>query len=235
MILLDTFKVEPIFDGLINTFEGGSDTTVITTGNSGGSSGDAWSFVSGSPTYSATSPYEGSLSMRTADTTSTSYVRRDSLNEPDICVSWVQKIPQAPSADCISMYLHNGTDFVCLVQIRSTLVVRLLNEGFGVLDTGPTLDTSKIYKFTVWAKPGATTSTGEISYGIYDVTNGDTNTPVTPIFKSTTANLNTTNIDRVYVGALSGVSRSGFWYYDVVRVQTGTPHYLGRYQKWQDG
>jgi hypothetical protein len=39
---------------LSNTFEGGSDTTVITTGNSGGSSGNAFQGVTGSPAYSAT-------------------------------------------------------------------------------------------------------------------------------------------------------------------------------------
>lgn len=37
-----------------NTFEGGSDTTAITTGNSGGASGTAWDNVINAPTYSAT-------------------------------------------------------------------------------------------------------------------------------------------------------------------------------------
>src|SRR5687768_14535583 len=54
--------------GDTNGFEGGTDTSAITTGNSGGLSGTAFSAVS-SMTYSATQAAHGSLAGRTAGST----------------------------------------------------------------------------------------------------------------------------------------------------------------------
>ena len=54
-----------------NGFDGGTNTTVISTGNSGGASGDAWSTVTGSPTYSSTHPLHGPLTSQFALATST--------------------------------------------------------------------------------------------------------------------------------------------------------------------
>ena len=52
----------------LNTFDGGTDTATITTGNSGGASGDPWTFVQigsgGSATYTASGAYRGGLSGR---------------------------------------------------------------------------------------------------------------------------------------------------------------------------
>jgi hypothetical protein len=49
---------------LRNSFNGGTNTTVITTGNSGGTSGDALQLVSGSPTFSTTQSHSPSLSCQ---------------------------------------------------------------------------------------------------------------------------------------------------------------------------
>ena len=46
-----------------NTFEGGSDNVTISTGNSGGSSGDAFSAIFSTPTFEASRALHGSLGM----------------------------------------------------------------------------------------------------------------------------------------------------------------------------
>jgi hypothetical protein len=51
---------------LRNSFEGGTNTTVLSTGNTGGTSGDAANLIVGSPTFSSTRSVSGSLSMRIA-------------------------------------------------------------------------------------------------------------------------------------------------------------------------
>lgn len=50
--------------GQRNGFEGGTNATTITTGNSGGASGDAFSTIVGSPTYSSTRAASGAMSGR---------------------------------------------------------------------------------------------------------------------------------------------------------------------------
>lgn len=49
---------------LANTFDGGTDGVTITTGNSGGLSGDALGYVAGSPVFSNTQAHSGTLSAR---------------------------------------------------------------------------------------------------------------------------------------------------------------------------
>jgi len=46
---------------LSNSAEGGTDTTAVTTANSGGTSGNAWDTVTGAPTFSATHAAHGTL------------------------------------------------------------------------------------------------------------------------------------------------------------------------------
>lgn len=55
---------------LTNSFEGGTDGVTITSGNSGGSSGDAFSNMSGSPAFSATHRHVGTLAMACVDAAS---------------------------------------------------------------------------------------------------------------------------------------------------------------------
>lgn len=47
-----------------NSFDGGTNNTTISTGNSGGLSGDALEYVNGSPAYSNTQAHSGTLSCR---------------------------------------------------------------------------------------------------------------------------------------------------------------------------
>lgn len=54
-----------------NTFDGGTNTTVITEGNSGGLSGDALQYVNNSPTFSNAQAHSGTLSCATQVSTFT--------------------------------------------------------------------------------------------------------------------------------------------------------------------
>ena len=47
---------------LINTFEGGTNTTTISTGNSGGASGNAFTSINGTPAFSTTTAASGTVS-----------------------------------------------------------------------------------------------------------------------------------------------------------------------------
>lgn len=61
-----------------NNFEGGTNGTTITSGNSGGSSGDAFNAVIGTPTFSSTHA-RGTLSMAIVNATGTTYVEWSGL------------------------------------------------------------------------------------------------------------------------------------------------------------
>lgn len=56
---------------LSNSFDGGTDSSAITQANSGGASGDALGYVSGSPTYSSTQAHSGTLSCKIPAVTTT--------------------------------------------------------------------------------------------------------------------------------------------------------------------
>src|ERR1043166_7445448 len=63
-----------------NSNEGGTDTTTITTGNSGGASGDAWSTVTvttAAITFSVDHAAHGTLSMKIANVASPTSTRTD--------------------------------------------------------------------------------------------------------------------------------------------------------------
>jgi hypothetical protein len=59
-----------------NTAEGGTNTTAVTIGNSGGASGDAWTSVTSTPTFTTVSPLDGLVSY-TFSATATQFLDWD--------------------------------------------------------------------------------------------------------------------------------------------------------------
>jgi len=111
---------------LANTAEGGSNGTTVTTGNSGGSSGDAWSAVdiqSGvTGTFSSTTAAHGSLSysVDVAASGNTGYFAWTGLSAGTLFVRAYVNIAANPPANMNILRVLNGTTAIATVRINST-------------------------------------------------------------------------------------------------------------------
>jgi len=124
---------------LTNTFEGGTNGVAVTSGNSGGGSGDAWTFVGPSAgsafTYTNTPPWGGAgLACRFVPHASNSYYLRWDLAESVAgrgVMRLEMQVPAAPSGNTNLMQLRNlvsdGT--MCIVAMDSSRRIFVLDGG----------------------------------------------------------------------------------------------------------
>lgn len=87
---------------LRNSFNGGTNTTVITEANSGGASGDALQYVSGSPVFSNTQARSGTLSCRFPASSFTSFAYE--LSASTVYVRFYAWFPQHRAGDLLLLY-----------------------------------------------------------------------------------------------------------------------------------
>jgi hypothetical protein len=84
---------------LLNTAEGGTNTTPVTTGNSGGASGDPWTSITGSPTFTTVTPLDGLVSYLFS-ATATQFLDWDdpsAANNADCAGYFYLNYPSVPS------------------------------------------------------------------------------------------------------------------------------------------
>lgn len=211
-----------------NTFEGGTDETVITTGNSGGASGTPFDSLAGSPEFEAASAYHGAMGMILPSSSTQRQVRWDGLNNVTVRASaYVRFGSVAPSVvNEIIQFRTAGNAIVAGVALNTNGRVLIRVGAGGSFLTGTNISAHGIsantwYRIDVWITVD-TTSTGRVVYRICNVDAGDTNTPITTAFDSgTTVNFGTTAIDRVHFGCMQAQARNGDWEYDTIRAEDG--------------
>ena len=132
---------------LSNSSEGGSNATSVTTGNSGGASGDAWNTVvsSGSfPTFSSTNPAHGTglgYRFETANPVVPLYVQWDTslgtlLTDQRLAGRFYYKAPSIPTSSVRMLTFLNGNTFLCGIFHASgtgQIGIRLSNDASGNL------------------------------------------------------------------------------------------------------
>jgi hypothetical protein len=122
---------------LSNSFEGGTDGVTITTGNSGGASGDAWNNVAlgggGTAVYDDAQFAAGAMSgLLVAGSGATSFVEWDTSWHSDTEV-WSRVYLRFDNVSLTNhtaiMSLRNAGAAACEIQLRTTNVIGLRDSG----------------------------------------------------------------------------------------------------------
>lgn len=181
----------------VNTAEGGSNTTVVTTANSGAGSGtafDAVTFSGGAPTFSNVTPLIGALSYLHTYVTSQAGYR-----------VWNFTPTATTTRTCwrFYFYLDAGQTFTSqdLFAVRSSAAAVMMiginassqlivknSAGTTVATAAATLSTATLYRVDVAVAVGTTTSNGTIQVSYYA---GHSTTPIQAILSSTAQNTGT--------------------------------------------
>jgi hypothetical protein len=216
---------------LSNTLDGGTNTGAITTANSGGGSGDAFTGVvdpSGLLTYSNVQA-RGTLSMRMIQpaTTDDAWVRWQTLGSltGDLFNEVYIWLPSNPSsAQCLVQWRDSGGVFLGRIQINTTGTVQLRAEAVGAIAT-----TTATIALSQWirieARFRAHATLGQAELKLFN-TDPEATSPTETISASNvnTANAGAGNIDEIRVGSVisTGGSPSTTTYYDNIAVATDT-------------
>jgi hypothetical protein len=217
---------------LFNTFDGGTDGTTITTGNSGGASGDPWSFVQiaagGTATYVAASAYRGGMSGQfvTGTAGAITYAEKATGNSSagTLYVRLRFKMPTLPP-DATGMRFAVVADSTGAFQIDG----RLTNAGTVELRTGAgsLVGTStSTYTAGQWVDVGLGISAFSATAGALEMKLYDHGGAVIQTIASsaTLDTLRSGGANKLQVGAIrSGVNSFAVVLDDVAMSSTGYP------------
>ena len=131
-----------------NSFEGGSNGTTITTGNSGGASGDAFDNApapgtSATMTFSTAQAAHGSVSMSTSSggTSTTAYAGYTLASVSSDFVRAYYRLTSLPSAQQVVMRYLSGGSQSLRVNVKTDGAIEVRNAANGVITNGTTTAT----------------------------------------------------------------------------------------------
>lgn len=187
-----------------NSAEGGSNGTTVTTGNSGGASGDAFNTVSigtgGSATFTSASEAHGTLSYSLGSATGATFVAWTGWNTATAACRFYFMFPTLPSAQMILVRLRNAGGVVLELDITAANKFQVRNQTPAIVFTGTTtLSANTWYRVEFGATPNATTAAINVDYYV-----GDSLTPVETGYATTTGNTGTGNFTEIRFGPQSG-------------------------------
>jgi hypothetical protein len=228
---------------LLNTFEGFTEGTAPTTGNSGGASGDAFAAVSGTGlTVKAAAARTGSFGLEVvAPASTTHYVAlRDAAGAgKSFAYAFDVYLPDGPhptNSQPLS-YLRAGSTGgtgVSPIQLRnSTGRLFFTSDPGGGANLGETtsgLAADTAYCVSVYGHLGTTTSNGECHLRVFDAAD-DTNTPLSGLSLDLTGvNMGTsTSATECRFGRTASVGGAFTAYFDNLRFRSGSEVMLGTY------
>ena len=212
-----------------NSAEGGSNGTGVTTGNSGGGSGDALSVVSlnsGTINYTSGVSMHGSLAHEYTQATAANslYTCLDDTASANFSARFYLRLTGLPSTDMeFPLGLRTAADGnVARVQMRSTGVTRITNSAGTVIYTGtftPSLNTW--YRYEVWGS-GAGTGTATFNYAVFA---GDS-TSASETTQLTNFSMSNGQIGRVRFGKGSTATLAA-WQIDDYAINLGSSSQIG--------
>lgn len=210
-----------------NNAEGGTSGTTVTTLNSGGASGTAWdllSFPSGNIQFNSSAALHGSLGYRFAPASGQQCLTRWTGFSSTTGVTRVyHTLPNTPATteSFCSIYTSTGTAVISW-QVN-TSGKYILNDAAGggqFISTNSWAATDRVeMSWTV----GTTTSNGAFNWALF---RADAAT-ATETHSSTTANLGTTNWDRVQFGKVSSTTYADVFSQDDLAAASGTTTFFG--------
>lgn len=171
-----------------NSFEGGTAGTVVTTGNSGGASGDAFANVAGNPTFSATGKMHGSLGCRWNLGTATAWRAYHSWTATgSVAGRAYMTLNSLPSAGRTLLTVINST-FASNVKVQTTAANKLqVTDAAGTVlwTAANALVAGTVYRLEVQTSAGTTTTNGMIAFQYYA---GDSTTPAETGYSASNVN-----------------------------------------------
>lgn len=192
-----------------NTFEGSSNGTTITTGNSDAGSGDAFNVVTinspGTVTYDSSTASDGAYSAHvTGDTASTVFVSWNGYADSAGAMRFTFKLNSIPSGTVFIGRIMANADASRSAQVAVNSSAQLLvADAAGTTKatfTGVTLSTSVWYEAELESIIGGTTTTGTINCRLR--TAADPNTILASYASGATVNAGTTTISGFRLGQL---------------------------------
>lgn len=237
-----TLSVQAGLSAAVQTVETGrsqnfnTGTGNVTVGNSGGSNGSAFSFVSpgtGTFTYDATQSAHGGQSLAMSAPNGTyQVVGWSGLNGASAAVSVYMRLATAlPTAtvDWLRLYGGSGgsTSAIASVYLNSSGGLLLLDGYDNVLHTTPNvLAINTWYRVEIFVDGRA----GESARQRLAVYVGDSVNPIASFDSGFTVPWRRTLIDDVRLGRVSGSAATWAVNFDSLQVATGVPGFLGPWQ-----
>ena len=194
-----------------NTAEGGTHGVVVTTGNSGGGSGTAFSEVVAGVTFSNVQKMHGSLSYAMAGAASTwNVVRLNSTAGLQFTTRVYVYLQGSPSAETNFVTVQTAAGgAVAGLNLATTRILKLVSAGGWVADFTTALSLNTWYRLVLYGTVAASNAT--VTGKLYA---GDSTTPI-ETKTSSTANTGSTAAGRVYYGKLTQPpSITGGYYFD---------------------
>jgi hypothetical protein len=212
-----------------NSFEGGTNGSgaggAITTGNSGGTNGDAFSSVTpnagGSIDYSSAVSAHGSLSAAFTQTTaaSTCNVQMSDTAASSASVRMYLRMTGYPSAEIQYPFEVRSSGFnICGLQITSAGRLRTVANGssLGLMAAGSALSLNTWYRIAFWCS-AMNGTTGTVNCRLYT---GDNGTPIEELAHTNVTTVNTPSLVRY--GRNSTGSAMGVFYIDDIAQNIGS-------------
>lgn len=209
---------------LENTLEGGTNTTTISNANSGGASGDAFSTITGSPTFSTLQAAHGSLSARLAmgGTFAVTRLNWTALGSftSSVYFRWYMRLPTTQTAgnmEILRVQTSAAAQSTVMWQNATTGVIRFATAAnSGIAATLSTTALPNNQWIRIEARVLSSTTVGEVEWRLF-LTPDSTTADET---KSATGVALGANTDQVYFG-LSNVGPTNVdFFYDDLAVST---------------
>lgn len=206
-----------------NSFEGGTDGTNVTTGNSGGASGDAFSAVNATVKFATAAALHGSMGGRF--TGGSGWVKWTASSSA-FALRFYMKLPaSAPSGgDAYIATMPTAAGYAGTLSVDSSKRISLSSDA-DIVFTSAALSSGTVYRIEVAIQKGTTTSNGTLRFGYYV---GDSTTPVETVYSSTAQNTGTNNYPDYAVGdCYQSWGSVAYIDFDDLALQTGTTDFIG--------
>ena len=219
---------------IINTAEGGTNgTTVTTTNTGGGASGDAASTVtlgSGNTIIFSNAVHaHGALSYQiTYGATSTANIMWDIAESGRLVHSFYVNVGSLPAATEYLGGIRHASGYMCLASIGSDgkfIMQNAASAGISASRAANTFPVNQQVRVEIAVTKGTTTTDGTIEYAYYL---GDSATAIAS-WSSNTQNTGTANVARVMVGRSTAGTETRTTYYDTIRAQSLASGWIGPY------
>jgi Fibronectin type III domain len=217
------------FSGKSNTAEGGTAGVSVTTGNSGGASGNAFTVVSrGSGAtliYSAAAAAHGAwgYSIKGSSGTAT-FVGWNGYSATSMAIRFYYNPgPTLPSKVMRLADIRNSTATASRVELSASNQLFIQNAAGTTVTTFPhALQANTWYRIELTIS--ISSSAAAINAAYYPA---DSTTPVDPAYSTITGNTGTANITQVSIGSAANATWTGTSYFDDLAAQAGSTAFIG--------
>lgn len=218
---------------ITNTAEGGTNSIVPTTANTGGASGDAADNVyigtGNTLIFSNTYPAHGTMGYQFDYGTADGASLRWNISEQDRLVhSFYVRISSVPTAQEYLGAVRNSSGNMCIACIGSDGKFIMQNSAGSNIVASRATNTfpeDQYVRVEIAVTKGTTTGNGTIEYAYYA---GNSSTPLTS-WSSNAQNTGTTAIAQVVVGRNTAANEPRTNWYDTIRAQSLSSGWIGPY------